>query len=113
MLAKVPCTYILASKPNGVLYVGVTSDLEGRMFEHVSGVFEGFTKKYGVNRLVYYEMHETMDKAIKREKRVKEWKRAWKVRLICGFNPEWFDLYDTKTGFVLDGPSDVARRRQE
>ena len=83
------------------------------MFEHVSGVFEGFTKKYGVKRLVYYEMHESMDDAIKREKRIKDWKRAWKVRLILGFNPEWLDLYDAKMGLVLDGPSDIARRRQE
>jgi putative endonuclease len=113
MIAKVPCVYLLASRPNGVLYVGVTSDLEGRMFEHVNGVFEGFSKKYGVTRLVYYEMHETMDEAIRREKRIKEWRRAWKVRLIHGFNPEWLDLYDSKMGVILDGPSDIDRSRQD
>lgn len=74
---KDPCVYILASAPNGILYTGVTSDIHGRMAEHKQGLCEGFAKKYGVKRLVYYEMHDTMDAAILRETRIKKWKRAW------------------------------------
>jgi putative endonuclease len=106
---KVPCVYILASARNGVLYVGLTSDLHGRMSDHVLGVFEGFTKKVNVKRHVYYEMHEEMTDAIRREKRMKEWKRAWKVRLINAFNPEWLDLYDRETGEIKSGPADLER----
>jgi putative endonuclease len=73
---KTPCVYILASAINGILYVGVTSDLHARMQDHVLGLVEGFTKRYGVKMLVYYEVHQTMDTAIAREKRIKEWKRA-------------------------------------
>ena len=75
-------------------------------------VFEGFTKQHNIKMLVYYELHETMDAAIKREKQIKQWQRAWKVRLIIGFNPEWIDLYDRDTGEILDGPSDADRQRQ-
>jgi putative endonuclease len=107
--SKCPCVYILASKPNGVLYTGVTSDLWSRMYDHVTGAFEGFTKKYGVKTLVYYEMHDTMDAAIRREKRIKEWQRAWKVRLINSFNPEWRDMYDFATGEIASGPADDQR----
>ena len=107
--AKSPCVYIVVSKRDGVIYIGVTSDLHGRMWQHVSGIFEGFTKRYGVTKLVYYEMHLSMDEAILREKRMKEWKRAWKVRLIKSFNPEWGDLYDRDTGEIADGPSDLER----
>ena len=107
--AKVPCAYILASKRDGVLYVGVTSDLHARIGEHVAGTFGGFTKKYNVKTLVYYEMHLSMDDAIKQEKRVKQWKRAWKARLIYSFNPEWLDLYDRTTGEIAVGPADVQR----
>ncbi|MBO6837613.1 MAG: GIY-YIG nuclease family protein [Alphaproteobacteria bacterium] len=92
---KQPCVYILASDRNGTLYVGVTSDLPKRIWEHRNGVAEGFTKKFGVHRLVYAESHETMEAAILREKRVKEWKRAWKIELIEKANPQWRDLYDS------------------
>ena len=110
--SKDPCVYILTSKPNGVLYIGVTSDIYCRMAEHKQGLHEGFTKKYGVHRLVYYEMHETMDGAILRETRMKKWKRAWKVRLIHEMNPEWRDLFDDSWGDLADGPADAQRRRE-
>jgi putative endonuclease len=108
---KTPSVYMLASKPNGVLYAGVTSDLYGRMSDHVLGTYEGFSKRYDVKMLVYYEMHDTMDEAIRREKRVKDWRRAWKIRLILGFNPEWRDLYDREFGTIAEGPADVDRER--
>ena len=108
---KDPCTYILASKPNGVLYVGVTSDLWGRMSEHKQGIFPGFTKRYGVKTLVYYEFHTSMDDAITREKRIKEWQRAWKIRLILSVNPQWLDLFDEATNALLDLPNDQQRTR--
>ena len=92
---KQPCVYILASDRNGTPYVGVTSDLPKRIWEHRNGVAEGFTKKFGVHRLVYAESHDTMEAAILREKRVKEWKRAWKIELIEKANPQWRDLYDS------------------
>ena len=79
------------------------------MAEHVLGTYGGFTKRYKVKQLVYYEMHRCMDDAIKREKRIKEWDRAWKVRLIQDFNPEWLDLYDRETGEVMNGPADIQR----
>lgn len=104
-----PCVYVLASKRNGTLYVGVTSELPIRVSSHKQGLVEGFTKKYGVKMLVYYEFHGTMDGAITREKRIKEWKRAWKIRLIEEMNPGWVDLFDERTGAILDGPADVAR----
>jgi putative endonuclease len=93
-VVKQPCVYLLASRRNGTLYVGVTSDLVKRVWEHKDHVVEGFTKKYGVDRLVWYEVHSTMESAIQREKAIKEWKRAWKVELIEKANPEWVDLYD-------------------
>ena len=108
---KDPCTYILASKPNGVLYVGVTSDLWGRMSEHKQGIFPGFTKRYGVKTLVYYEFHTSVDDAITREKRIKEWQRAWKIRLILSVNPQWLDLFDEATNALLDLPNDQQRTR--
>jgi putative endonuclease len=86
---------MLASKRNGTLYVGVTSDLVKRVWEHKSDVVEGFTKKYRVHALVWYELHDTMESAIAREKAIKEWKRAWKIRRIEEGNPEWKDLYPT------------------
>ena len=108
---KVPSVYIAASKRDGVLYVGVTSDLHQRMSEHVQGLFPGFTRRYQVKLLVYYEMHDDMQAAILREKRIKEWKRAWKVRLIHGFNPQWRDLFDRESGEIAFGPADGARER--
>jgi putative endonuclease len=86
--------YILASKRNGTLYVGVTSELIQRIWQHKNDLVEGFTKRYGVHRLVWYEACGTMDVAIAREKAIKEWQRAWKIRLIQEANPEWQDLYD-------------------
>lgn len=106
---KTPCVYLLASKRNGVLYVGVTSNLAHRMVEHREGLIPGFTKTYSVKHLVYYEMHRTMDEAIRREKRLKDWRRAWKVRLIETMNPEWCNLFDPETGEISMGPADVAR----
>ena len=91
---KQPCVYILANKRNGTLYVGVTSDLMRRIWEHKNGLIEGFTRRYGVHILVYAERHETMLAAIQREKQLKRWRRAWKIELIERSNPEWRDLYD-------------------
>ena len=87
-----PAVYILASKRNGTLYVGVTSDLAKRVWQHKMDLIAGFTRAHNVHDLVYYEAHSTMYDAIVREKRIKEWKRAWKLRLIEDFNPEWRDL---------------------
>jgi len=86
---------MLASKPNGTLYIGVTSNLAKRVWEHRNHVVEGFTKKYGVTMLVWYELHDTMESAIGHEKAMKSWQRAWKIRLIEKGNPQWLDLYDT------------------
>lgn len=87
-----PCTYLLASHRNGTLYVGVTSNLLRRMYEHREGLIEGFTSDYGVHRLVWFERHSTMESAILREKRIKKWNRAWKIALIEEANPDWRDL---------------------
>jgi putative endonuclease len=107
---KQPCVYILASRPYGTLYIGVTSELFERVGIHKQDLVDGFTKRYGVHRLVYYEMHETMEDAIRREKQIKEWKRVWKIRLIESMNPEWIDLFDENSGTILDGPADTARK---
>jgi putative endonuclease len=90
-----PCVYILTSQRNGTLYIGVTSDLIKRVWEHQSDVDEGFTKQYQVHTLVWYEVHESMESAITREKQLKEWRRQWKVELIEKSNPYWNDLYPT------------------
>ncbi|MCG6878954.1 MAG: GIY-YIG nuclease family protein [Deltaproteobacteria bacterium] len=90
---KQPAVYILASKRNGTLYIGVTSDLVKRVWEHKNDMVEGFTKRYRVHSLVWYELHESMESAILREKRVKSWKRTWKLQLIESGNPNWQDLY--------------------
>ena len=90
---KEPCVYILASRRNGTLYTGVTSSLIKRVWEHKSDLVEGFTKRYGVHILVWYELHSSMESAITREKAIKEWKRRWKLELIEGINPGWRDLY--------------------
>ena len=95
---KVPCVYILASERNGTLYTGVTSDLANRINLHRQGLIEGFTKKYRVHMLVYYETHHLMPDAIRREKQIKEWKRAWKIALIESVNPGWVDLWPSLTG---------------
>ena len=88
------CVYILASKRNGTLYTGVTSDLIKRIWEHKQHTVPGFTKKYDVTQLVWYKNHETMDSAISREKAIKNWKRDWKIKTIEAMNPHWRDLYD-------------------
>ena len=95
MIERKPCVYMLASKRNGTLYVGVTSDLVKRVWEHKNNVVEGFTRQYNVHMLVWYEVHETMESAIAREKAIKEWKRVWKIRRVEEVNPEWKDLYET------------------
>lgn len=88
-----PCVYILASGRNGTLYVGVTSNLVSRVWQHKNEVAPGFTEKYHVHCLVYYEPCEEMAAAIQREKQLKKWKRAWKINLIESRNPDWEDLY--------------------
>jgi len=90
---KQPATYILASGRNGTLYIGVTSDLISRICQHREHVVEGFTSKYNVTRLVWYELHGTMEDAILREKRIKKWNREWKVRMVEARNPYWNDLW--------------------
>jgi len=90
--------YIVTNKPFGTLYIGVTSDLVKRIWEHREKLVEGFTKRYGLNRLVYYEIHERIDEAIYREKQMKEWNRNWKLRQIMEMNPDWKDLYDEIAG---------------
>jgi len=87
--------YILASRKNGTLYIGMTSDLVKRIYQHKNDLVEGFTKKYGVHTLVYFEQTEDTHAATQREKQLKWWKRAWKIRLIEENNPDWNDLYDT------------------
>jgi len=86
--------YLITNKPNGVLYTGVTSNIARRAWEHREGVADGFTKRYDIKRIVYIERHEDIRIAIQREKNIKHWSRAWKVRLILDQNPEWADLYD-------------------
>ncbi len=90
---KQPCVYLLSSSRNGTLYLGVTSNVVGRVWQHREHLVEGFSDRYEVTRLVWYEMHETMDSAITREKALKKWERAWKVRLIEEGNPYWNDLW--------------------
>ncbi|MEQ6340253.1 MAG: GIY-YIG nuclease family protein [Gammaproteobacteria bacterium] len=91
---KQPAVYILASGYNGTLYIGVTSNLIQRTWQHKNDLAEGFTKKYSVHSLVYYEVHEEMLSAIQREKQLKKWNRKWKIDLIEKTNPEWKDLWD-------------------
>jgi len=93
MTQKYPAVYLLANKRNGTLYIGVTSNLVQRIWQHKNDLGDGFTKKYGIHRLVYYELHATMIDAIRREKQLKKWNRAWKIRLLEERNPEWLDLW--------------------
>jgi len=86
--------YILSNKRNGTLYIGVTSDLIKRVYEHKNNLIDGFTKKYNIHCLAWYEMHETAEAAINREKQIKKWNRKWKLELIEKDNPEWNDLYE-------------------
>ena len=98
MDARQPAIYILASAPNGTLYIGVTSGLVKRVWEHRSGAVPGFTEQHGVHLLVFYELHATMASAIVREKRLKKWNRMWKLRLIEECNPQWRDLWSDIVG---------------
>ena len=86
--------YIMTNRPNGTLYVGVTDDLARRAWEHRAGLVEGFTKQYGLRRLVFAEHYDDMRAARQRERNMKHWRRSWKVRLILDQNPDWGDLYD-------------------
>ena len=97
-MEKQPAVYILASGRNGTLYIGVTSDLTQRAWQHRSGALAGFSLRYDVKHLVHYELHGDMEHAITREKRLKKWNRAWKVRLIEERNPEWRDLWQEILG---------------
>nr|VFK63837.1 MAG: putative endonuclease [Candidatus Kentron sp. UNK]VFK70945.1 MAG: putative endonuclease [Candidatus Kentron sp. UNK] len=90
---KQPTVYLLANERNGALYIGVTSDLEKRVWEHKNDVIDGFTNKYRVHRLVYFEQYSDMPSAIAREKQLKKWRRAWKLALIEKSNPDWKDLW--------------------
>jgi putative endonuclease len=91
---KQPAVYILASKRNGTLYIGVTSDLAKRVWQHKNNLVDGFSKRHSVHLLVWYELYSNMYEAIKREKRLKKWNRKWKLRLIEKKNPNWDDLYE-------------------
>ena len=94
MSEQLPIVYIMANKQNGTLYTGVTNDLPARVWEHKNKVVDGFTKKYSVHRLVYYEVHGDRDAALMREKQIKKWNRKWKTELIEKQNPAWRDLYE-------------------
>lgn len=94
MFDKSYWVYILSSKRNGTLYIGITNNLLKRVWEHKNKKVEGFTKKYEVNHLVYYEIHENPESAIMREKQIKKWNRLWKIRIIEEMNPTWKDLYE-------------------
>jgi putative endonuclease len=93
-MEKLPCVYILTNKPRGTLYIGVTSNLTQRIWQHKNKVTTGFTEKHGLDKLVWYELHEEVIPAIQREKALKAWKRIWKIKLIEEMNPNWQDLYD-------------------
>jgi putative endonuclease len=108
-MEKQPFVYIMASKRNGTLYIGVTSDLVQRIWEHREGTADGFTAQYGVKRLVYFEAHGDMHTAITREKQLKKWERAWKIRLIEEMNPRWDDLWPIITGEAA-GPVTTSAR---
>ena len=92
-MQKEPAVYILANKTNGTLYVGVTSNLQQRIYQHKNNLVPGFTSRYKIHKLVYFELHGDMTEAITREKQIKKWRRDWKIELIATKNPEWHDLY--------------------
>ena len=97
-----PAVYIMASKRNGTLYIGVTSNLLQRVWQHREGVVDGFTNTYDVKMLVWYEQHESMESAIRREKAMKKWNRAWKLKVIEATNPAWRDLWNDITGVAAE-----------
>ena len=92
---KQPCVYILASNRNGTLYIGVTADLRARIWQHRTATDKGFTQRHNVGQLVHFELYDSMENAILREKRLKKWRRAWKLDLIEKHNPDWNDLFDS------------------
>lgn len=97
--------YILTNKKMGALYIGSTSDLVGRTWQHKNRQIPGFTSKYGIDKLVYYEWHDRLEIMVLRERQMKEWKRAWKLKMIIDFNPEWHDLYNkilTESGYLTE-----------
>ena len=98
MVSKIFIVYMLSNRKNGAIYTGVTSNPVGRIWQHKTKFFEGFTKRYGIDRLVWYEVHDNAIAAITREKQIKEWKRPWKINRIRERNPEWRDLYAELTG---------------
>ena len=106
-----PCVYLLASDRNGTLYVGATSNLVARIWEHREHGIHGFTDRYDVTRLVWCEMHDTMEAALVREKRIKKWNRAWKLALIDGLNPSWRDLWSDINGQIPTARSMDSRLR--
>ncbi len=91
-MERQPCVYIITNKRNGTLYTGVTSDLPKRLWQHKQKIAKGFSNRYGLDKLVWYELHQTMETAILREKAIKKWCRTWKLELIEKLNPEWCDL---------------------
>jgi putative endonuclease len=109
-MQKIPCVYILASRRNGTLYIGVTGDVFDRVLIHKQDLVDGFTKRHGVHLLVYYEAHETFPDAIRREKQMKKWRRLWKIRLIEEMNPQWYDLLDDFWGILEHGPGGQVPR---
>ncbi|SRR3990167_6604219 len=106
---KAPAVYMLASERNGTLYIGVTSDLIKRVWQHKESLADGFTKKYGVKILVWYEQHETMESAISKEKAMKKWLRKWKLATIEKTNPDWHDLWPEIIGSVIPAPDNTIR----
>jgi putative endonuclease len=98
MVSKIFIVYMLSNRKNGAIYTGVTSNPVGRIWQHKTKFFEGFTKRYGIDRLVWYEVHDNAEAAITREKQIKEWKRPWKINRIRERNSEWRDLYAELTG---------------
>lgn len=106
-MIKQPCVYMLSSQRNGTLYIGVTSNLIGRVYQHREGMVDGFTKRYAVHDLVWYEIHEVIESAVMREKQLKKWSRIAKIRLIESQNPSWIDLW-----LELTSPSLASGFRQ-
>ena len=100
---KIYCVYMMASQRNGTIYTGISSELEIRVHQHKTGEYKSFTNRYGVRKLVYYELHENIDQAIEREKQIKKWRRKWKLALIEKHNPKWNDLF-SKDGEIQPLP---------
>jgi len=110
-MEKQPCVYLLASDRNGTLYIGVTSNLVGRVWQHREHAVDGFSARYGVTRLVWFELHGSMESAIQREKQMKKWNREWKLRVLDAANPSWRDLWPDIIGAVPKATSIDSRLR--